>query len=190
MQMMIIEEPTPERCLVIRPLSYILELGSWAQARAARHENLKPLHVTFLRRAAWNGMVSFDRIQKETGLPRYTISLAAARLEKRGFGKVKPEEKDKRWKCLHITLLGLKCCQRIDRRIARCLSTRDESLDAARYYNFAFHLWSAALFLPHSDLPSSRLSFPGAISGASQRDAAQRQLLDFIKAIQRDASLA
>ncbi len=77
MRMMNNEESAPER-LVIRPLSYILELGSWAQARAARQENLKPLHVTFLRRAAWSGMVSFDRIQKETGLPRYTISLAAA----------------------------------------------------------------------------------------------------------------
>jgi DNA-binding MarR family transcriptional regulator len=189
MRMMNNEESAPER-LVIRPLSYILELGSWAQARAARPENLKPLHVTFLRRAAWNGLVSFDHIQKETGLPRYTISLAAARLEKRRFGKVKPDEKDKRWKWLHITLLGRKCYERIDRRIARYLSTRDQSLDAIRYYNFVSHLWSAALFLPHSDLPSLRESFPGAISGGSQRDAAQRQLLDFIERLGRDASLA
>lgn len=56
--------------------------------RAARPEELDPIHVTFLKRAGWSGgLVSFDRIHQETGLPSHVISRAAANLERWGFGR-------------------------------------------------------------------------------------------------------
>ena len=187
MQMMIIEKPTPEECLLIRPLPYVLEFCGWAQARAARRENLQPIHVTFLRRAAWNGMVSFDRIHHETGLPRYVISRAAAKLERRRLGKVKPDEKNKRWKRLQITLLGVKCCQRIDKQVLRYLMNTLWEPKVTSYYTFASYICNAAHWLPGSFQVIGRLGFPEAIAPGSDLNPQQKELVSFLEELQRDS---
>ncbi len=152
----VIRERTAHEFLLIRPLSNVLELCGWAQARAARQEKLEQLHVTLLRHAVWNdGMVSFDGIHHETSLPRYVISRAAAKLEKRGFGKVKPDPENKRWHRLHITLTGIKCCHRIDSKTIQFLMMRfrrdgvaSRTEDVTSYYTLASHIYNAARRLP------------------------------------------
>lgn len=182
----VIETPSPEQYLLVRPLAYVLELCGWAEAQAARHENLELLHVTFLRRAAWNGMVSFDRIHHLTGLPRYAVSRAAAKLQRRGFGKVKPDEKNKRWKRLHITLAGLKCYGRIELAIIASLMTRLREEDkVTSYYNFASHIHNAARWLPISSGVLGPWKFPDAITRGFDLNEQQKQLIGFLKELQR-----
>ena len=186
MQMMNSDQPTPEKCLVIRPLSYVLELCGWAQARAARKEKLGALHVTFLKRAVWDcdGRVSFDRIHHETGIPRYAVARAAAKLEKRGFGKVKPDEKDKPWKRLHISLRGLKCWERIESATVRGLMTQLRLSELTSYYNFASHIHKAAQRLPDSSAVLGKWTFPNEITYGSGWNEQQKRLIRFLEDIQ------
>lgn len=175
------------RASSLRPCLTSLSL-CLAQARAARQEKLEPIHVTFLRHAAWSsdGMVSFNRVHDETGLPRYGISRAAAKLERRGFGKVKPDERDKRWKRLHITLLGLKCYGRIELAILCYLMTRLRGDEVNAYYALASHIYHAARCLPDSSPVLSRWAFPGPITTASDLKPGQKLLIDFLKEIKRN----
>ncbi len=192
----LIQEPTAQEFLLIRPLSYILEICGWAQARAAHLEDLGPLHVTFLRRAAWKGMVSFDRIHRETGIPRYAISRAAALLEQRRFGKVKPDKEDKRWKRLQITLLGLKCCDRIDSVTSQFLIMQFRKRDGIfreddvfPHYNFALSIDKAARCLPDPFRILGPWAFPDPVTRRSTLNAQQKELIRFLKDRQRAAEL-
>jgi hypothetical protein len=186
MQMMS-EEPTAEECLLIRPLSYVLEFCGLAQARAARREKLQPIDVMLLRRAAWNGMVSFDCIYRETGLARYVISRAAAKLESRSFGKVKRVAENKRWKYLQITLLGFKCCQRIDKEVVSYLMNTQWEPKVTSYYTFASYICNAANWLPGSSKVLGRWGFPEPIIRGSDLNAQQKKLISFLEALQRDS---
>jgi DNA-binding MarR family transcriptional regulator len=189
MQIIMIEEQTAEKHLLIHPLADIFEVLGWAQSRVARRETLGPLHITIFRCAARKGRVSFDRICKETGLPRYAVSRAAALLQRQKLGRVQPDKEDKRWKRLHITLLGLKCCERIDLEILRCLFSRfNESHAATSYYELASHLWNATRCLYFFELRDPRqFGFPGAIVNRTNLTAEQRILMRFLDEIQRSA---
>jgi DNA-binding MarR family transcriptional regulator len=186
MQVMHREQPTPEELLLIRPLSYVLEMCGSAQTRVAREEKLNSLQVTFLRFAAWKGMVSFDRVAHETGLPRYAISRAAAELERRGFGKVKRDQKSWRWKRLHITGVGLKCCQRIDKAILSCVLNKFQQNKEISYYTFASYIYNSARCLPDPLQVTGQWKFPDAIVQGSELNVQQKELIGFLQEIERD----
>lgn len=134
-------------------------------------------------------MVSFDRIRYETGLPRYAVSRAAELLQRRKLGTVQPDEEDKRWKPLHITLLGLKCYERIDLDIARHLFRRFHGDYAATsYYEPAFHLWKATRCLDFSALGDPPIfGFPDPIDSRTNLTANQRILMRMVEELQRSA---
>jgi hypothetical protein len=190
----VIQDQTAQESLLIRPLSYVLDICGWARAGAARQENLEPLHVTFLTLAAWEGRVSFDRIHRETGVPRYAVSRAAAFLDHRRYGKVKPDKGDRRWKRLHITLLGLKCCERIDSVTAQFLMMRFrkdyktfQRDDVFSYYSFASHIYNAARSFPDPLRVLGPRGFPDMIAHGSDLNAQQRELIHFLEEVQRAA---
>jgi DNA-binding MarR family transcriptional regulator len=139
-------------------------------------------------------MVSFDRIHRETGLPRYSVSRAATFLEDQGLGKIKQDKNDRRWKRLHITALGLKCCERIDSLTCQFLMMRFREdgktfrrKDLFPYYSFASPIYSAARCLPDPLQVLGPWKFPDPITDDSNLTAQQKALIHYLDEVQRAA---
>lgn len=113
---------------------------------------LEPIHLGFMRRAWRNGRVSYHRMQKDSGLPKATISRAGLYLIEEKLAKVTPDPSDKRRRHLRLTKAGYERFIEVENLIAKRVMTDIEAsgLNSLRLYEFTKHLWSLNGFVPLS----------------------------------------
>ena len=137
--------------LFIDGLVHFLDVAGRMQDIQARIEGLQFIHLAFLRRANVKGFVSFDRIRVDVQTRRYSISRAAALLQKRRLGSVVDLESDARYRRFIINRKGREFIDHLDFEIARRMANELglRSLDSKRYYLFTAALCDLRRVLPN-----------------------------------------
>lgn len=154
-------------CL-IDELQHLLDFVWQVELAALRRKKpvLEPLHLAFMRRAWRHGHVSYDRMQKDSGLSKVNISRAGRLLEQLGLAKVKPDPKDKRRRHLFLTKDGMQHFQEIESKLAQHVMQLIEAHenDSLRLLTFAIHLVYVNSLLPVTRVTNERTHLPSNIS--------------------------
>jgi DNA-binding MarR family transcriptional regulator len=151
------EQQKIQQELFIGGLVHFLDVAGNIQEIFAQEQKLQLIHLAFLRRANVRGSVSFDRIRAELRAERYTISRAAALLEKSKLGKIVNMKSDGRYRGFFINKKGRDVIESIDYKIAQMVALQIHvvDLDSRRYLHFTNQLCNLVSFLPYTGVTHS-----------------------------------
>jgi hypothetical protein len=151
------EPESEQQDLFINGLMHFLDVAGNIQEICAHEEELQLIHLAFLRRANVRGFVSFDRIRAELRTERYTVSRAAALLQKSKLGTIIDMKTDGRYRIFKIKKKGRDVINSIDYKIARMMALQIHVVDlhSRRYLHFTELLCRLVSFFPFTGVTHS-----------------------------------